>query len=226
MDLLDYIDGYGNGYGDGYGDGNSAGCGNGCGEGYGSGYDDGYDDDNGYGGGYRNGNGYGNGNANGNGYGDGDGIVEFENVKGYKIDGMMTYLQVIRGNVAKGFTLERNVKKIPCWVYLTEDGFVAHSETLHKSREAAFEKSMVSKTFELRCQAFIDSHPDIDAEYDDLFLWHHILTGSCEYGRKQWCDAHGLKPTDSISVRRFIDETKGYYGGKAIEMLERLYFAT
>ena len=180
-----------------------------------------YGDGNGYGDGDGNGNGYGDGDGNGNGYG--DGVIEFEGVKGYNIDGILTFLENIHGNIGKGFTLRRHCKRVCCYVYLTDDGFIAHGETLHKARESAFEKSIQSKPIEQRLQEFVSSHPDIDNEYGDLFQWHHILTGSCEFGRKQWCETHGLKPTDSISVRRFINETTNDYGGDIIRKLANMY---
>ena len=53
------------------------------------------------------------------------------------------------------------------------------------------------------------THPALDEEYGDLFDWHHVLTGSCEFGRRQWCEEHGYKPTDSITLRTFLTETVG-----------------
>ena len=67
------------------------------------------------------------------------------------------------------------------------------------------------------------AHPDLDTPYGDLFEWHHILTGSCEAGRKQWCREHGYAPTDSITVRSFIEQTRFDYGHKAIDQLAELY---
>lgn len=65
--------------------------------------------------------------------------------------------------------------------------------------------------------------PDLDTPYGDLFTWHHTLTGSCEFGRKEWCKAHGYQPTDSITVRTFIEQTKNDYGSDAIRMLAERY---
>ena len=67
------------------------------------------------------------------------------------------------------------------------------------------------------------THPDLDTEYGDLFDWHHILTGSCEFGRKQWCKEHGFQPTDKITVRDFIRLTKFDFGGDIIGKLEKEY---
>ena len=42
-------------------------------------------------------------------------------------------------------------------------------------------------------------------------------------GRKAWCDAHGLKPTDSITVRAFLTGTVGNYGGSVIRKVAERY---
>jgi hypothetical protein len=135
-------------------------------------------------------------------------------------------LEHIHGNVAKGFTLKRNYIKIPCYIYLTDDDFIAHGENLHEARSSAIEKSLQRRPIEERLREFVSTHPDINAEYGDLFSWHHILTGSCEYGRKQWCEIHGLEPTDSITVDRFITETVNDYGGEIIARLSDMYNKT
>lgn len=232
MDLLKYINDYsGNGNGSGYGNGNSDGGGHGSGygsgygigngNGNGCGYGDGYG--NGYGNGFGNGSGSGYGNGSGCGYGCGYGISEFDGVKGYCLDDIPTFLESIHGNLGKGFILQNNTKKVPCYVYLTDDGFITHGKTLHEAQEAAIKKSMKAKPVEQRLQEFVEKHPNIDDEYDDLFNWHHILTGSCEFGRMQWCKAHGLKPTDSITIRQFIRETCDNYGGDIIQQLAKMY---
>ena len=42
-------------------------------------------------------------------------------------------------------------------------------------------------------------------------------------GRENWCREHGLKPTDSITVRQFIEWTKDNFGGGAIWQLAKKY---
>ena len=76
---------------------------------------------------------------------------------------------------------------------------------------------------EERIVAFVAAHPDIDGLYGDLFKWHNILTGSCEFGRREWCRMHGLKPDDTITIRRFLEETRNEYGGQIIEKLIDTY---
>lgn len=223
MELLDYIFTAGNGKGSGNCSGNGFGFGDGSGKGNGEGGGNGFGYGNGEGSGNGEGNGFGFGFGNGFGNGSGNGITEFEGVIGYKIDGITTFLVSIKHNVGKGFTLNNNVIKVPCWVYLTDDGYIAHGETLHDAMEAAVDKFIQAKPLDERISDFVDTHTDIDNEYDDLFKWHNILTGSCEFGRKQWCEAHGLKPTDSITIRRFIEETKNEYGGDVIRKVEEMY---
>ena len=39
----------------------------------------------------------------------------------------------------------------------------------------------------------------------------------------EFCDAHGLKPTDSITVRAFLTGTVGNYGGSVIRKVAERY---
>lgn len=41
--------------------------------------------------------------------------------------------------------------------------------------------------------------------------------------QNKWCKAHGYQPTDSITVRTFIEQTKNDYGSDAIRMLAERY---
>jgi len=182
-----------------------------------SGYGNGYGDGNGYG--YGNGYGNGNGNGYGDGYGNGNGLLEISGYKVYQVDNVPTLFDSIRGNFAKGYTIKNNTILVPCFIAKI-NGFFAHGETLHSAVDAATEKYKESRPLDERIGEFVETHTELDKPYDDLFSWHHILTGSCEFGRKQWCENHGLKPTDSITVRQFLDWTANDYGGEIIKQVK------
>ena len=99
----------------------------------------------------------------------------------------------------------------------------AHGATMHEALHAAQAKWMETRPLEDRIAEFIKTHPELDDVYDDLFYWHHVLTGSCEAGRKEWCRIHGLLPTDAITVRSFIELTRDDYGRDAIIELAKYY---
>ena len=190
------------GDGDGYGSGSGSGSGYGSGDGSGSGSGDGSGD--GYGSGY------------------GYGVKEFNGRKVYDIDSMSTLIYAVRGNVAKGAILCRDMTLKDCWI-AKRGNFFSHGDTLHEAVEAVEAKWMENRPLDERIAEFARTHPSLDEPYGDLFDWHHILTGSCEFGRRQWCEEHGYKPTDSITLRTFLTETVGNYGGDVIRRVGKEY---
>ena len=138
MDLLEYINSYRGFDGEGYGGvhcfGSGGGYGDGCGKGRGDGNGEGRGDSNGCE--YYNGNSCGSGSGRGFGNGNDSGIIEYEGVKGYCIDDVQTFLESIKYNIGKGFTQKRDCKKEPCYVYLTDDGFIAHGRNAAKNPPA------------------------------------------------------------------------------------------
>ena len=215
-----YGDGYGSGYGDGYGSG--YGDGDGDGDGDGSGYGSGY----GYGSGSGYGSGYGAGDGSGYGYGDGDGsgIEEFDSYKLYSIDGVPTAITAVHGNYAQGFTFKYNSIKVPCYIARVDNSF-AHGETLRQALEDATAKVLQSKPLEERIADTVKKHPDPTEiiPNTELFKLHNILTGSCEFGRKQFCEQRGISLDDAMTMCRFMELTANAYGGEAIRQLAEAY---
>ena len=236
-----YGDGYGSGYGygDGYGDG--SGYGDGYGSGYGSGYGDGYGSGDGYGDGYGDGSGsgdgYGDGYGDGSGYGDGygsgygsgygdgsGGLFEINGHKVYLVDDVPTIFTSIKGNVAKGYILQSDLTMTPCYVVKGNDMF-AHGDDLHKAMAALTDKMFDDMPEEERIAEFIKAHPDKDKAYpnQDLFDWHHRLTGSCMAGRNAFVKDKGLTLDGETTVTAFIELTQNSYGGTTIKALAKAY---
>ena len=187
-----------------------SGSGDGSGDGSGSGYGDG------------SGSGSGDGDGSGSGYGDGSGVKEFNGRKVYDIDRVPTLIYAVKGDVAKGAVLRRDMTLRDCWI-AKRGNFFAHGDTLHEAVEAVEAKWRENRPLGERIAEFVKTHPSLDEPYGDLFEWHHVLTGSCEFGRRQWCDEHGYKPTDSITLRTFFTETAGNYGGGVIRQVAQKY---
>ena len=206
--------GYGSGYGSGSGSGSGYGTGSGSGSGSGSGYGYGY----GTGDGYGSGSGYG----SGDGYGYGYGIKEFNGHKVYDIDSVPTLIFAVKGDVAKGATLKKDMSLKDCWI-AKRGNFFSHGDTLQEAVEAVEAKWRENRPLDERIAEFVKTHPSLDEPYGDLFEWHHVLTGSCEFGRRQWCEEHGYKPTDSITLRTFLTKTAGDYGGDVIRQVAKEY---
>ena len=109
-----------------------------------------------------------------------------------------------------------------CWI-AKRGNFFAHGDTLHAAVEAVEAKWLENRPIEETIAEFVRLHPSLDVAYGDLFEWHHILTGSCEFGRRSWCENHGYKPTDSITLTTFFGQTKNDYGGDVIRMTAKEY---
>lgn len=151
-----------------------------------------------------------------------DAILEFNGHKVYTIDNLPTIIFSVKGNIAKGAVIHRDLTTTDCWIVRVGNYF-AHGRTAKSAVEEAYAKWRICKPVEERIAEFIKKHPSLDTPYDDLFSWHHTLTGSCSLGRMEWCKQHGYKPTDSITVRTFIEQTKDAYGNNIIKQLAKQY---
>ena len=174
----------------------------------------------GYGNGY--GNGDGNGYGNGDGYGNGNGMDEFEGHKLYKVDGIPTAITAVHTNYATGFTIKNNCIKVEC--YIARCGkYFAHGDTLRQAMEDAKAKYFNNMPTEDRIKAFLDfcdGKEYIPAK--DLFRWHNTLTGSCDFGRRQFCSANNIDiNNDHFTVKEFIKLTRNSFGGDVIRQLEK-----
>ena len=228
-------DGHGYGHGYGSGDGSGHGSGDGSGHGYGSGSGHGYGSGDGYGDGYGSGYGHGYGSGDGHGYGSGDGsghgsgdgsghgygVKSFDGKCFHTIDGVSTQIDQIRGNVARGFTLNSDLSLSPCFVVKGENMF-AHGATLRNAQEALIEKLMEEMSEEERVDAFLAEF-QAGKEYPAkaFYDWHHRLTGSCEFGRDAFVKDHGIDvENDKMTVARFIELTENAYGASVIRMVK------
>ena len=187
------------------------------GYGYGSGY--------GYGDGYGDGSGYGYGDGSGYGYGYGDGgLYEINGHIVYLVDSVSTIFTSIHNNVAKGFILQSDLTMTHCYV-AKGNGFFAHGDDLRKAVAALTDKMFEDMPEEERIAEFIKEHPDKDKAYpnQDLFNWHHRLTGSCMAGRNAFVIDRGLTMDGETTVTEFIRLTENAYNGDVIKHLAEAY---
>ncbi|MBV3856146.1 hypothetical protein KSY24_20660 [Bacteroides thetaiotaomicron] len=199
--------------------GSGSGYGSGDGSGYGSG--DGSGDGSGYGYGY----GYGYGSGDGSGYGSGDGSGSgVKSVNGntiYIVDNIPTIITNVKGNIAKGFIFQSDLSLTPCFIVKGNNQF-SHGSTLHEAFESLQEKLYDDSTEEERIDKFKENFSDFSKKYSakELFVWHHILTGSCKAGRESFCRDKGIDvDNDKFTVYEFIELTRNSYGGEVIRKL-------
>lgn len=193
----------GSGYGYGSGDGFGSGFGSGSGSGYGYG------------------SGSGDGSGDGSGYGSGDGIKSINGNSIYVVDNIPTIITNVKGNIAKGFILQSDLSLTPCFIAKENNQF-SHGNTLHEAFESLREKLYDDSTEEERILKFKEHFSDFSKKYSakDLFIWHHVLTGSCKAGREAFCKDKGIDvDNDRFTVYEFIELTKNSYGGEIIRKL-------
>ena len=203
--------------------------------GRGSGVCAGYDEGMGYGRGSGIGKGRGNGMScridysddadnnhyNGYGYSDGSGIgcgrsCLVKEINGnivYMIDETPTIITSVRNNIAKGFIVKSDLQFEPCYI-VKENNQFAHGFTLKDAFMSLQEKLYDDSTEEERIEAFNNR---------DLFVYHHVLTGSCRMGREAFMSNKGLSLDGKTSVREFVKLTQDAYGGDIIKKLPEAY---
>ena len=156
------------------------------------------------------------------GYGSGYGIKSLNGERVYMIDGVPTIIKGIKGNLSWGYILRDDLSLADTFVAKV-DGHFAHGASIKAARQAALDKAFDDMPEDESIDAFVESHPSLDTPYSDLFKWHHILTGSCEQGRLEWCRSHGYIPDDSITVRTFLTQTWNNYGNEIIRRVAKKY---
>lgn len=162
--------------------------------------------------------------SSGSGYGCGSGygIANFCGRNVYQIDGIPTVIYSVRGNLAKGAILQEGLTLCPCWVAKVEDYF-AHGDTAREAIASAREKAVYNLDEAGRIAIF-KQECDAQKRYPvmDFFRWHHLLTLSCEFGRREFARQHDIDlENDDMNLAEFIALTKDVYGGDIIRRVEK-----
>ena len=199
--------------------GSGSGDGSGYGDGYGSGYGDGYGS--GYGSG--DGSGYGDGDGYGSGYGDGsgDGIKRYNGQDVYSIDGVLTLIDAVHGNYARGRIIQGDLTTRDCFI-AKKGNYFAHGDTLKEAFDDVNDKFSENLPIEERIALFNAEFPDRESPVSArrLFDWHHILTGSCLAGRMAFCRDKGINLDGMYSVNDFFKIVEGAYGWEIVKQLK------
>lgn len=166
------------------------------------------------------------GSSYGYGYGSGDdlGVKEINGNIVCIIDDIPTIITSVRNNIAKGFIVKNDLQFEPCYI-VKENNQFAHGSTLKDAFMSLQEKLYDDSTEEERIEAFMKQFPEYDVKYDnmDLFVYHHVLTGSCRMGREAFMSNKGLSLDGKTSVREFVKLTQDAYGGDIIKKLPETY---
>ncbi|MBQ0088525.1 MAG: hypothetical protein KBT27_04240 [Prevotellaceae bacterium] len=169
------------------------------------------------------GDGYGCGS--GDGYGDGDGLTLYNGQNVYVIDDTPTLIDSVHGQYARGSIINEDLTLTPCYIARCGDYF-AHGKTLAEAVRDAEGKALENEPIDSRIDRFVATYPNADTVVNntDLYMWHNVLTGSCEFGRKQFAKDHNIDiEHGSMSVREFIELTKNAFGCDVISQLKSKY---
>ena len=213
--------GDGTGYGFGYGSGHGYNSGDGDGDGAGFRYSS--DDGSGTGDGSGSGYGYGDGSGNGDDYGDWDIIALNDNIVDY-VDDFPTIITQVRGNIARGYTVKSDLTLTPCFIVKIGNCF-GHGKTIKEAVAYAEEKELKEMPVNERIEKFIMTFGSLGSEHTgkEFYDWHHILTGSCKFGRDEFCEGNNIKLDKKYTVRYFLDIVKNSYGRDVIRLLRKAY---
>ena len=157
------------------------------------------------------------------GYGFGADSGDIKNIYGAQvhiIDGMLTIIRSIHGNVAAGGVLSEDLNLRRCYV-VKGVGFFAHGETLREAQKALELKILNNMPTAERIAEFISRFKPGKKYAARLYYdWHHILTGSCKMGREAFARDHGYDlDKDELTPEEFMELTKDAYGGSVIREL-------
>ena len=138
---------------------------------------------------------------------------------------MPTVITHVNGNIARGYIVNKDLTTKDCFVAKVGNSF-AHGDTSHDALCDAQAKYDKRKPLSERIADFLAKYPTLDtvAANADLFVAHHILTGSCLMGRKQFAQEHDIDVEHgSMTIREFIELTSNAYGKEAILRLKESY---
>ncbi len=129
-------------------------------------------------------------------------------------------IEQVRGNLAKGFTVNSDLTTEKCCVVKDRNLF-AHGKNVKEAEEALQEKIFDTMDVGEKINAFVDKFK-LGVKYPAraFYEWHHKLTGSCEFGRNSFCKNHGIDLENGLyTVEEFIEITRNDYGSSVIERL-------
>lgn len=194
-------------------------------DGYGSGYGSGSGSGDGYGDGYGSGSGSGSGDGDGSGSGGVFVLKSLNNQDIHIIDETETIITSVRGNIANGFIVNRDLTLDKCYIAKGENTF-SHGTTLKDAVNSLQEKLLQKLPTERRILKFKEKFKSFTKKYKAIkfYDWHFFLTGSCKMGRDSFIKNNNIDiDNDKLTVNEFIELTKNSYGSDVIKQLKDSY---
>lgn len=141
-----------------------------------------------------------------------------------RTDGIFSIILEERKGVKKLLlNRESSIKRREIYL-ISKNGLSAHGDTLKLAKEALEKKILNSKEWIDNINLFIEFCKNKEVILNsDLFDWHFKITGSCELGRRQFCETHKIDLKDSMTLDDFIKLTEKQYGSERINVLKTIY---
>ena len=157
----------------------------------------------------------------GDGDGYGYGLISFDGQDVHYIDGMPTVIKQVRGNLAKGFTINNDLTTSPCYIVKSRNLF-AHGSTLEEAQKSLQDKIFNNMDIDEKIDMFLEQFNTTDKyPAKEFYDWHNKLTGSCTFGRDSFCRNHGIDLENGMyTVQEFIEITENDYGSSVMKQLK------
>lgn len=145
------------------------------------------------------------------------GITMFNGDQVCTIDGVLTVINSIHGDMASGYTIKSDLTTEKCFVARGQGKF-AHGKTAHDAVQALQAKLLEDVDIEEKVEKFAAEFK-LGTKYpaQSFYLWHHVLTGSCEFGRKQFATDHNVDMNGEMTPEEFFTLVKGAYGWENVK---------
>ena len=169
------------------------------------------------------GSGFGSGSGDGSGDGYWDGYwygCKIGNDFVHNIDSTPTMIKNIKGDVASGYIMMKDLSQIKTYV-VKGGGYFAHGETIKLAMQALEDKIILNLEPEELIEKFLevtDTNKNYTAQY--FFDWHGKLTGSCLQGRELFVKNKNIRLESEMNMYEFIEICKNDYGKDVILQLE------
>ena len=140
----------------------------------------------------------------------------------FYIDDMPTIIRSIKGNYAKGYTVNDDFSLTGCYIAKSPaGGLFAHGKDLHDAVNSLNRKIAELMTIEERVMLFCKTFKKGEKYKGTVFFdWHNRLTGSCLFGRTQFVKNKGFELEMDYTVEEFINIVENEYGSDVIKLLK------
>lgn len=144
----------------------------------------------------------------------------------HPIDGIPTIITSVKGNIAKGYILKKDLTTVPTYV-AKQGSLFAHGDTMEEAIESLRKKVLANMSTEERVEKFKSefSKKDLNKKLkaSEWAQWHSTLTGACETGVQHFMDERGVDTDKGYTLKEYFDHAKKQYGWDVVKDLAAYY---